>query len=440
MSDRLRVEPLRCEKCGAPVPVPVLVHVVDDEKEAKCRACGSKWPIPEAIVELRAAARREKSTRESAKVLADELAAPPNLFMRVWMTASAITSVLVAITLVVWLIVGLIMCIGMIWKEGIAAAVIAIIVGLILAVPLVYNEILHDLARPLGVDYADTLSNATSYALLGLSFFVLLAVPTILGQYAEGFEAVRTTLRKVLSAKAPSIEGGPAECRECGAALEVTEGSLHARCIYCSTDNLVDVPTELVTLAGKDADTKARDFEAAKKETAKARIDGKRAAMKKTAKAFAWLVPGFMLLGFIVAALNEERRFYFKQARTDQGPQTLIAKIDTNPPLIEGTPSPFQVNKPTIYDRCHVDACEAYYFVALDKGDRFDAHVDDSKALRLVRIEERIIGKWYNPTYTWQELEGAVAPYRGWYRVVLSTPQKAKGAPNVTWTRTRSMH
>src|SRR6185295_18250008 len=111
----------------------------------------------------------------------------------------------------------------------------AVILGLILAVPLVYNEVLHDLARRLHTDWADALGGAGSYALLGLALYLVLAVPLLLGDFASSFESVREALQRILAAKPPRMPGGPSECRRCGAALEVRPGELHARCLYCAS-------------------------------------------------------------------------------------------------------------------------------------------------------------------------------------------------------------
>lgn len=60
----------------------------------------------------------------------------------------------------------------------------------------------------------------------------------------------RGGLQAALAAKAPAAAGGPARCRSCGAALAFTEGSLGARCDYCSADNLLMIPK---TWAGRMA-------------------------------------------------------------------------------------------------------------------------------------------------------------------------------------------
>ena len=53
----------------------------------------------------------------------------------------------------------------------------------------------------------------------------------------------RAGLQAALASSPPSTQGGPALCRQCGAALAVPPGALGVRCDYCGADNLVAVPT-----------------------------------------------------------------------------------------------------------------------------------------------------------------------------------------------------
>lgn len=429
-----RVAPLVCTRCGSPVPVgsELAADVV------KCRACSGEVPVPEDVAALRAATASATEARAKARALADELTRPPGLFTRLWMTASTVTALGVLLTLAVWVIVGVIICVGFLWNQGVKleVLVVAFVAGLLLSVPLVHNEILHDLARPLKVDYADTLSGAGSSALLGLWFFVVLAMPLILGAYAEGFESVRATLRKVLGAKPPRTEGGPAECRVCGAALELTEGTLHARCIYCATDNLVNVPQELLELAEKDATSQHADVAGAHAEAARKRSEGIQLAIGRTWKWGVGLVLLFLVLGRIVAATLDDGRNFWRRARTD-GP--LVANLPSNPAIPADEPIIVEIK--STYDTCTEQYCEAYYFVALDRGERPVIKIDG--LLFLDRVEERRIGKWYNPTYGWEATSlDRGAPYRGWYRVALRAPKKLRPgermASQIVWSRKRA--
>lgn len=416
------VAPLVCPSCGSPVPVgrELAADVVP------CRACATRVAVRVDVAELRAAREHQHGAREEAQRLADDLARPPRFFARLSMALSGLAAIGVVFTLVVWVVVGLIVCVGLVWSQGPSAAVVAFFVGLLLSIPLVYSEILHDLARTLEVDLADTLSGGGSYALLGVWFFVFLALPMILGDYAESFESVRATLRRVLAAKAPRTPRGPAECRVCGAALEVTSGTLHARCIYCEADNLVEVPAELLVRAAKDAKSEHREAKAAHAEVARARSESLQLAVGRGWRWLAGLVVAFVVFGRIVAAILDEGRTFWRPAKKD-GP--LIAVNAKNPTIPPDQRTVIEIR--STYDECSEQYCDAFYYVALDRGEVPTMTIDG--LLVLDRVQARAIGKWYSPRYTWETISlGEGAPYRGWYRLVLRAPKKLRAGELMT--------
>jgi len=387
--------------------------------------------VPESHRELRAIAELDQAARARADAISAELTRPPSWFMRFWMGAGMASVVLSLVLLVVWILVSIAMCIGEFVSAGIFGAAIMLLVGLVLGMSLLYDEALHGLAEPLGVDLADVWSGAGSHGLLGLSFFVLLAVPLVLAAYAESFESVRATLCKVLSAP-PTTEGGASECRACGAPLGVPEATLHVRCIYCHADNLVDVPDARRRKAAEDTEIVCRDLDAASLQERTVAARGRVLVAIRLAKALV-LVPAFVLLGRCVAAVNEDDATFWQPAVASA---PMLPRIEENPPLERGRATSFTVHE--TFDGCDEVDCWARYFVALEAGEGVEIVVEEGD-LRLVEIARRDVGPWYDPTYQWRPMEpGTRAPYTGWYRVTLATA-KRRGAtdPRVIWNASR---
>ncbi|HEY0138842.1 MAG TPA: hypothetical protein VGB85_32375, partial [Nannocystis sp.] len=261
--ERPSLTPLSCLACGRPV-------ALGDGDTARCRACGVEVEIPGPYLALRAAVRSSDQARARAEAISAELARPQSLFVRFWMTAGDLAVTFTTLLVVVWIGVSLVMCIGTIFSEGLLAGLIALGIGFVLGAPLLYNEALHALAEPLGVDLADVWGGAGSYALLGLACWIVSVVPQALAAYAAMFESVRTALRTALAADPPAVPGGAEQCRTCGAPLDDRAGASHVRCIYCGADNLVLL--DAARLSRLEAGVKAActDLESASAEEAKA--------------------------------------------------------------------------------------------------------------------------------------------------------------------------
>ncbi len=421
-----RLAHLICSQCHAPVPLGT-----GPKDMARCLCCDNQVPVPAEYLAMRDAARADDANRARARELAARLAAPPGFWMRLWMQASDVAMLLAILVVVVWLLIGAIMCIGALFREGIAVFMLALIVGMLFSVPLVYNQILHDLARLLHADCADVLGDAVCYALLGLFFYVVLAVPMILGAYAESFETVRATLRKILAAKSPRTSGGPSECRLCGAALEVVPSAISAHCLYCRADNLVAIPDTLVRMAKAHSASEHYSIETAFAAERVARRAGIRLLLQRIA-GWSALVPIFLVLGRLVAAINSDSSNFWHGIHTNSSMRPHSAE---NPVFLRGRSAPFTVR--TTFDKCNTE-CRAYYYIPLRYRER-PAITITGQGLRLAGIQARALGPWYNPNYDWADIDlKDGAPYTGWYRVILAAPRKISSAlPTVHWDAVR---
>lgn len=412
--------PLRCGACGRPV-------ALGSGATARCGACGVEVEIPAPYLALRAAVRLDEPVRARAEQISAELARPPSLFMRFWMRAGAIALGVTTLSLVAWILVSLVMCVGTIFSDGVPAGLIALCIGFIVGVPLLYNEALHWLAEPLQVDLADVWSGLGAYALLGLTFWVVSVVPQVLAAYAASFESVRTALRTALAADPAALPGGAEQCRSCGAPLDERAGALHVRCVYCGADNLVHLDAgQLSRLAG-GVKAACTDLESAISAEATAARSGRTHALWRLAEGLL-LVPLSVGLGWCVTALNDDDLSFWRRAVASA---PMVPNLADNPVLPRGVATVFDVHE--TFDGCDDTDCWAYYFVALAAGEAPQIAVEGGD-LRVVEVAQRYVGKWYDPTYEWRATDlSAGAPYAGWYRVKLVTAKQLGPDPVVTW-------
>jgi LSD1 subclass zinc finger protein len=404
---------------------------ISDADVARCVACGSEADVPAPYRMLRDAVRLGDDARARAEAIAFELARPPSFFMRFWITAGRVAAVLAVVLVVVWLLVSLVLCIGHFVEAGPIGALIMLIIGIVLGIPLFWDQTLHGLAGPLGTDYADVWGGGLAYGLLGLSIFVVTVVPLVLAAYAESFEAVRTALRTALAAKPAATPGGPAECRTCGAPLDVPADALSVRCMYCTADNLVHLDATRLATVEQEMKVVCTDLESAIAEERTTAGRGRKLAIARLGR-WLTLVPACILLGWAVASLNENDTTFWHRAVAST---PMIPKNADNPTIHRDTPIVFDVQK--TFDVCNDDSCLAYYFVALDEGETPEL-VALNGDLRLTDIQALDLGPWYNPTYQWLSIpfdDGA--PHAGWYRVALTTARELGPAPQVRWDVSR---
>ena len=172
-------------------------------------------PIPPEYVELRALRTRDAAQRRAAEKLLKKLDRPAWLF-----------------TKIVARVFDLPMFLFWIFYAG----------------PLIFASIIGSFilgkhwAHHLGLRSADDLPWWEIYLCAAMIFFVFALLPRVIGVYANR----RATGRAQLacgSARSRAVHAGrsPALCRNCGAPLEVAKDALVAHCLYCETDNVIEV-------------------------------------------------------------------------------------------------------------------------------------------------------------------------------------------------------
>jgi hypothetical protein len=202
---------LKCRSCGAPEPLGA-------GKNALCPRCGAGTPIPPEYVELRALRTRDASQRRAAEKLLKKLDRPAWLFTKI------VARVFDQPMFLFWMFY----------------AAPLMFVGIIGSLILAKHWAWH-----LGLRSADELPSWEVYLCASMIFFVFALLPRVIGVYAGRRAAGRARLLAGLLARPPSTSGGPALCRNCGAPLEVAKDALVAHCLYCETDNVIEVRTPL---------------------------------------------------------------------------------------------------------------------------------------------------------------------------------------------------
>lgn len=186
---RLRLAPLQCVNCNAPL-------VVVDLPSLDCRFCGAANAMPEVYrEELRLTRDLDSATRNAAEqwLRLAHLKVP-----QWWLVCAAIAPfVLLTGSLVVLLAVGLLRMVSANALPGILVGVwLLMIPAQLLAANIAMKNVLVSGAVNVGVAFA--------------------AVP-------------------------PAAEGEPPSCRQCGAPLSVRADDVVVRCIYCEAESIVQL-------------------------------------------------------------------------------------------------------------------------------------------------------------------------------------------------------
>ncbi len=241
----LKVQPLKCPNCNGPVPL-------GEADTVSCPFCGQSVAIPPEHIALRKAEGQRANLEAELTELYAGIGKPPGLLLRAWGSAIGQLVITIGKVLSVLFLVWVFL-IGVVWhaRKSIddlktLGAVLMLPFGALFLVVWLLARGLHSLAPLFGFDFIDLYSFAGTLFVLGVAAYVVVSLPLALFRFAESFAKVRQRLQACLAAKPPRAQGGPSECRQCGAALSVTAGALGARCLYCKADNLLALPASWV--------------------------------------------------------------------------------------------------------------------------------------------------------------------------------------------------
>jgi hypothetical protein len=342
-----RLEPLSCRTCGAAV-------AVGPGALATCSHCGAQVEIPAAYRELRDDWAHANGADASAQALYRRLVRRPAWLLRVlsaWFNPASLV---------------------------LGAFAAMFIVALLCEVAVAW------VASTLGsANYFDTWLAALSTwdaVVLGLAFAY---VGTILAAFGQRRSVSRCGLQQALAAPRPTIMGGAAACRCCGAPLFAEDGQIGVRCMYCGADNLLAVPQPWIERLSERTLGLIR-------ETASAR-DALAAEDARVRKSVAWYVVAASVLA-VLFLLGFRQTIVERPAElSDWPPSYALYRKSAAPMLVEhrlvekdtlyysdhrqfpartsctsGEPAVESTITPAL---CDYGACEARYYVALARGD-----------------------------------------------------------------------
>jgi uncharacterized Zn finger protein (UPF0148 family) len=210
---------LTCHQCSAPIPF-------GDDATSTCPFCRTANKVPAAYRELRASQRADAAARAEAERLLRTLDRPP------WLATKVLARMFDLPMLAFWLLY-------------------AIPLGLwVITAGMAFSRWL---APRIGVRTGDDVPYWITISFMFGLLFVCVFVPRVLGIYANRRTTSRVRLLAGLAAKPPRTKGGPALCRRCGAPLFVATGELVSTCSYCSTENAVQLRTEVVAAVRRSA-------------------------------------------------------------------------------------------------------------------------------------------------------------------------------------------
>lgn len=232
-----RLKPLLCGNCNGMVP---LVKA----RATKCPYCSHPVDIPDEYQQAMTTRRVLDHRQQRMDELFRQLGRRPGRFQTLLAQASE--------SLVFVLVTALLIATGA-----------ARIVHSLLMAPLVRA------ARSLWREnLLDLLSIEQEMFLQLLPYFMAYMIPLLLLHRLRRRVLTLGQFRFSLKAGSPKIPGGPETCRQCGAPLHVPENAVGVTCPYCSTDNLVGIPADIMAidraqtrLVGKDLETALARYE-----------------------------------------------------------------------------------------------------------------------------------------------------------------------------------
>lgn len=236
------LEPLKCSTCHAPVPL-------GEGDEVVCPSCDARQPLPAPYRELREARRLSAEDARALDGLVADVSRPPPAWKRVAVVVGygvgITTLVIFAIGLIVGVVVGFLGAAKVELGETVGMIIIALcatVFGLV-SVPFVGELLVVSVQNgdwDLGVQVASgAVPRLDIDIAVGVVLYLFSVVPIAIAWRTQ-MSLKKVEELKLRLAAAPAVNGARG-CRACGAPLDVPAGALAARCVYCSTDNLVSV-------------------------------------------------------------------------------------------------------------------------------------------------------------------------------------------------------
>ena len=387
----MELKPLVCSKCDAAVPL-------GTTDTTTCPYCGARVPVPPELVKLRDADEHQRTARAEAAELLTELAQPLPTVVRAFDVLGTIAMRTAIGIAALGFIVGIVVSFANGGADSpVLALVFAVFIGL-LAVPQAWEYLLHRLATSMHVDLVDRLGGFWASSLLGVVIAIVFVLPIVFGARARTLRELHDRLQRQFAGRPPLRPGGPARCRHCDAPLEVAAGALGARCLYCNTDNLIEVTASAAASAGTAAETSEEEVFSARVKRGSL-LEAAMGGLKLAGLLALVLLPVCGGVGRICEALIDEND-------ADGTPHSTRA---SGPLVLHGDEAPRAAGPGDVALSC----TDCTLYVPLHRGDTLTATGSHGEK---VDVERRIAGPWYGLQWDWGAMNGP-APYTGWYRI-----------------------
>jgi LSD1 subclass zinc finger protein len=442
-----RLELLRCDRCATPV-------ALADADTVACPSCGAAVAVPAAHRTAFADARRDTAARAEARALYARLGAPPRALRALGVImnpSSAIRPLRRNRHLLVR---------GLAWYYGWFAVVLGPIAMFLVAIFAV-NLTLRAVGAAQHANVMDTLPMSTrDWIQVPISIAALL-VGTALGVYGRRRAISRRRLQASLAARPPSRDGGPSECRLCGAPLSVPADALGVRCAYCGADNLVALPPVWLAAVGAEVAEAAAAID-----EASAALGAERARLRR---ALRWRI-GITVAALVVIVGLAVVVTYGSSQRDDSVPPSWTAYATDPRPLVRRDPAPGRTDG-TLAERvtalgfaspcpagaqplpigpadCAGGACVVRLYAALRSGDHATLVLSGVPATTCVRVSRhtgwpwprRAGGEFGEPVATVTADAGGAfafaADWSAWHELEVTLPGAAPPAVTACFTAT----
>jgi LSD1 subclass zinc finger protein len=381
---RVQVQPLVCPSCRGPV-------LIADADAVTCPYCGASVPVPEDHRKLRRDLTALTDERLKAARLYRRLGRPPPRIMQVFTIFET----------------------GWFWLFLAGFYITGGLTAFIAGMPTVGAVVFH-------VNTWDVLTERQQSMISIGGTVASIAIGVLLAGWSHKRTVSKRGLQAAMLASAPHAPGGPALCRNCGAALGVPEGALGVRCDYCHADNLVQLPREVIARTAKVVTTLSTERNAALTADAKARAELRWSLFWRL------LIGGSLTALFVVpfAAFDDDSLGVTRdEVKLYAAPDQLPKWTREDVPHFECDPSAQYFGYPMRLRMCRPPPCEDAYLVALSAKRPFHVFERGGPLGLEAALDGREMG-WLSArwkTVAQVPLDNGevtfVPPLTGWYRL-----------------------
>jgi hypothetical protein len=259
------------------------------------------------------------------------------------------------------------------------------------------------------------------------------AIGIIVSGWAQKRGIQRGGLQAALAASPPEKAGGPKTCRQCGAPLATEPKQLAARCAYCHTDNLVEMPEQWVTKMRSYAKKLSKETKAAAALWATERKALRKSLIRRLVLVSLLLV---LPLWLIFGAVSDPDNYSSLAEANVAGPPRDLPRwrveVKTRPIAALDCDGDLSVGY-SYRTQCRGESC-AFYRLAPLRADEVVTHVSSNlpsgSEVQLQMHEQTFYGEeWVTVArapISSDQIGKTRVPYSGWYRFRVTVPSTSR--------------